>query len=132
MVQIEHTAGIISSYCHMSRYASGIHVGERVEGRQLIGYVGQTGRATGPHLHFAIKRNGIFIDPLAMKLDGVRVVPPSQRDQFDALRAELDKALDGIALPPGLPGAEGNEPEPAPGDASVDGGIDDTVFDEAP
>ncbi len=55
MVQIEHAGGLISAYCHLSRFAS-ISAGEHVETRQLIGYVGQTGRATGPHLHFAVKR----------------------------------------------------------------------------
>jgi len=129
MVQIEHNAGIISSYCHMSRFAAGVHVGEHVDTRQLIGYVGQTGRATGPHCHFAIKRNGVFIDPLAMKLDGVRVVPPSQRDEFDELRGGLDKALDAIHLDPPVPGSEPNEPDARP-DAAVDAGSDDQVFDE--
>jgi murein DD-endopeptidase MepM/ murein hydrolase activator NlpD len=129
MVQIEHNAGIISSYCHMSRFASGMHVGEHVDTRQLIGYVGQTGRATGPHCHFAIKRNGVFIDPLAMKLDGVRVVPPSQRDEFEALRGVLDKALDAIVMDPPLPGAEPAEPE-ARADAGADGGGEDQIFDE--
>ncbi len=130
MVQIEHgtaDSSLISSYCHMSRFAPGIHVGEHVETRQLIGYVGQTGRATGPHLHFAIKKNGVFIDPLAMKLDGVRVVPPSQRDEFDALRAELDKVLDAIALGP--------PPPPAPAvatDAGLPDGAPDAAADAAP
>jgi len=127
MVQIEHTGGLLSSYCHMSRFASGIRVGEHVETRQLIGYVGQTGRATGPHLHFAVKRNGVFIDPLAMKLDGVRVVPPSQRDAFDTMRTKLDKDLDAIGLPP-----VGDAGEPAAVDAGPDSATDDTVFDDTP
>ena len=114
----------------MSRFASGIHVGEHVETRQLLGYVGQTGRATGPHLHFAIKKNGVFIDPLAMKLDGVRVVPPSQRDAFDTLRADLDKSLDAIALEPV---ADAGSPLPEPDAAAplpVDAG-EEPIFDEA-
>ena len=133
MVQVEHGAAgqsLISSYCHMSRFASGIHVGEHVETRQLLGYVGQTGRATGPHLHFAIKKNGVFIDPLAMKLDGVRVVPPSQRDAFDTLRADLDKSLDAIALEPV---ADAGSPLPEPDAAAplpVDAG-EEPIFDEA-
>jgi len=133
MVQIEHgtaASSLISSYCHMSRFASGLHVGEHVETRQLVGYVGQTGRATGPHLHFAIKKNGIFIDPLAMKLDGVRVVPPSQRDEFDAMRAELDKALDAIAVEP-RPADAGPAPAFDAG-APPDATPEDQIFDETP
>lgn len=99
MVRIEHAGGLSTAYCHMSRFAAGLHSGQHVEARQLIGYVGATGRVTGPHLHFVVKRNGNFIDPLSIKMDGVRVLPPSDRDAFAKKRTELDSALDGIALP---------------------------------
>jgi murein DD-endopeptidase MepM/ murein hydrolase activator NlpD len=109
MVQIDHGpvnggANLISAYCHLSRFAN-ISAGEHVEARQLIGYVGQTGRATGPHLHFAVKRlntaTGIeqFIDPLSMRLDGVRIVPPRLRGDFDELKKTLDAEIDSITLP---------------------------------
>jgi murein DD-endopeptidase MepM/ murein hydrolase activator NlpD len=99
MIEIAHPGGIASVYCHLSRFASGLHVGQHVESRQLIGYVGQTGRVTGPHLHFGIKKNGVFIDPMTLRLDGVRVVPRGKRDEFDRLRATLDAELDTIPLP---------------------------------
>jgi Peptidase family M23 len=98
-VEISHAGGITSVYCHLSRFASGLRAGQRVEQRQLIAYVGQTGRVTGPHLHFGIKKNGVFVDPMTLRLDGVRVVPRAMRDDFDRLRAELDAQLDGIPLP---------------------------------
>jgi murein DD-endopeptidase MepM/ murein hydrolase activator NlpD len=98
-VEIDHPGGMTSVYCHLSRYAAGLHVGERVESRQLIAYVGQTGRVTGPHLHFGMKKNGVFIDPMTLRLDGVRIVPRAQRDEFDRLRAERDAELDAIVLP---------------------------------
>ena len=78
---------------------AGLHVGLHVEQRQLIAYVGQTGRVTGPHLHFGIRRGGVIIDPMTLRLDGVRVVPRGSRDEFDRQRAELDAELDGVALP---------------------------------
>jgi murein DD-endopeptidase MepM/ murein hydrolase activator NlpD len=99
MVQVHHPNGLTTAYCHLSRFAPGIHPGMRVEPRQLIGYVGQTGRATGPHLHFAVRRGDIFLDPLTLKMDGFRVVPPRDRDEFSSLRAALDLALDAIPLP---------------------------------
>ncbi|MCL2724039.1 MAG: M23 family metallopeptidase [Polyangiaceae bacterium] len=99
MIQIDHANGLRTGYCHLSRFVTGLHAGQHIEPRQLIGYVGKTGSATGPHLHFAVKRDGVFIDPLTLKLDGVRVLPASDRDAFVARRAELDKALDTIALP---------------------------------
>ncbi len=99
MVEIDHGNGVTTAYCHLSRFEKGLHAGQKVEARQLIGYVGQTGRATGPHLHFAVKKNGQFIDPLALKLDGVRVLPPADRESFAKKRADLDAIIDGIALP---------------------------------
>jgi murein DD-endopeptidase MepM/ murein hydrolase activator NlpD len=98
-VEIAHAAGVTSVYCHLSRFAAGVHAGQHVEQRQLIAYVGQTGRVTGPHLHFGIKHNGVFVDPMTLRLDGVRVVPRELRDEFDRRRAQLDGQLDGIALP---------------------------------
>ena len=74
-------------------------MGLHVEQRQLIAYVGQTGRVTGPHLHFGIRRNGVIVDPMTLRLDGVRVVPRAQRDDFDRQRGELDAELDGVGLP---------------------------------
>ncbi len=121
MIQIEHAGGLISAYCHLSRFGP-IIPGEHVETRQLIGYVGQTGRATGPHLHFAVKRANaagteIFIDPLLMRLDGVRVVGRHFQDDFDTLRKSLDAEIDSIALPvasPTNPNPEAKEPAENP------------------
>jgi murein DD-endopeptidase MepM/ murein hydrolase activator NlpD len=118
-VEIEHPAGITSVYCHLSRFAAGVHAGQHVEGRQLIAYVGQTGRVTGPHLHFGIKRNGEFIDPMTLRLDGVRVVPHGRRDEFDRLRGVLDTELDAIPLP-----APGTAPPPEPAEPA------DTFYEE--
>jgi len=129
MVQVLHANGLVSAYCHLSRFAAGIHAGQHVESRQLVGYVGQTGRATGPHLHFAIKRGSGFIDPLSLKLDGVRVLPPSERDAFEAKRAELDAALDAIPLASlaGIAGIDaGMEPD---GGSDDDDLLDDPIGD---
>lgn len=100
LVRISHDGRLESAYCHLSRFATGVRAGTKVDTRQLVGYVGSTGRATGPHLHFAVKKNGQFIDPLSLKLDGTRVLPSRYRDAFSARADELDKRVDGIALPP--------------------------------
>ena len=126
MVQVTHANNFTSAYCHLSRFASGLHAGQHIEARQLVGYVGATGRTTGPHLHFAVKRGEAFIDPLALKLDGVRVVPLGDRAEFERERAELDLALDAIPLPP--PVALGDAGATA---VEVDAGSDD-IFEESP
>jgi murein DD-endopeptidase MepM/ murein hydrolase activator NlpD len=99
MVELEHAGGLTTAYCHLSKFATGLHPGQHVEARQLVGYVGATGRVTGPHLHFAVKRAGAFIDPLGLKMDGVHTLPPADRDAFAKRRAELDVALEAIPLP---------------------------------
>jgi murein DD-endopeptidase MepM/ murein hydrolase activator NlpD len=118
-VEIDHGHGMTSIYCHLSRFAAGLRAGQHVEQRQLIAYVGQTGRVTGPHLHFGIRRGDVFVDPLTLRLDGVRVVPRARRDQFDRLRAELDPELDSIALP-------------APSSVATEAPETDTFYEEPP
>jgi murein DD-endopeptidase MepM/ murein hydrolase activator NlpD len=118
MVEIQHAGGVVTSYCHFSRIAPGLHAGQHVETRQLIGYVGATGRATGPHLHFAVKKDGNYVDPMTLKMDGVRVLPPSDREVFAKKRSELDGVLEGIPLPaatdPGI--AEDKDEKDEPGE----------------
>lgn len=103
LVTIRHADGITTGYAHLSRFAPRLVQGQSVETRQLVGYVGSTGRSTGAHLHFSAKRNGIFIDPLSLKLDGDRVLPRVERAHLDEERAPLDKILDGIPLPSAPP-----------------------------
>jgi murein DD-endopeptidase MepM/ murein hydrolase activator NlpD len=111
LVKIMHADGIETGYAHLSRYAAGIKVGDKVRRMQTVGYVGSTGRSTGPHLHFSAQRDGKFFDAETLNLDGMRVLNPEQRDQFAAVVAKYNPLLDAIALPPPLPGA-GVEPTP--------------------
>ena len=67
-VELKHSNGYETGYGHMSRIADGMKPGVRVRQGQIIGYVGSTGNSTGPHLHFEIKVNGRFVDPLSVKL----------------------------------------------------------------
>jgi hypothetical protein len=124
MVQVDHPSGLTSAYCHMSRFAAGIHPGQHVESRQLLGYVGATGRVTGPHLHFAIKRGEQFIDPLTLRLDGMRVLPHGDRGPFAKEKEELDAALDTIPLPAFDGGTEADD--------NTDGGEGEVILEETP
>ena len=68
-IKIDHGNGYESLYLHMSSFEEGLGVGSEVAKGTIIGYVGNTGVGTGPHLHFAIKLNGSYIDPLLFKYD---------------------------------------------------------------
>jgi murein DD-endopeptidase MepM/ murein hydrolase activator NlpD len=67
-VIVKHENGLQTIYMHMSKFKSGQRVGSRVRAKDVIGYVGSTGLATGPHLHFGVKKNGRYIDPQKMKM----------------------------------------------------------------
>ncbi|MDE0410894.1 MAG: peptidoglycan DD-metalloendopeptidase family protein [Gammaproteobacteria bacterium] len=82
-------------YAHMSRYARDTGVGSRVKQGQTIGYVGRTGLATGPHLHYEFRINGVHHDPLKVRLPGTRSLPDSELEHFrmgiQPLVAQLDE-----------------------------------------
>lgn len=100
LVTIKHPGGIETGYAHLSRYAEGLKVGDHVQRMQVVGYVGSTGRSTGPHLHFSAKRDGKFFDAETLNLDGMRVLDPGERAEFDRLKLDYDQRLDAIPLPP--------------------------------
>lgn len=99
MVKLKHDNGYETGYMHLSRFAKGLHVGEHVKRMQIIGYVGDTGRATGPHLHFMVKKDGQFINPMTLHFNALRVVPDDERAAFAKVKSNYDRILDSIALP---------------------------------
>ncbi len=99
LVKVIHPGGVETGYAHMSRFAEGLKVGDKVKRMQLLGYVGSTGRSTGPHLHFSTSRDGVFFDPETLNLDGMRQLTPEEREAFRPLMAKYDPMLDGIPMP---------------------------------
>lgn len=103
MVCLAHRNGFETCYCHLRAYGAGIKAGARVEQKQVIGYVGMTGRATGPHLHFALKQNGHFLNPLTQKFPRAEPVPPSLiadfHRQIDPVAADLSPSQVASAEP---------------------------------
>lgn len=91
---LQHGAKYTTLYGHMSAYANGTNVGQHVEQGQIIGYIGSTGLATGPHLHYEFHINGVHHDPLAVALPNARPLPRSEMQEFmhatKALTAELN------------------------------------------
>jgi murein DD-endopeptidase MepM/ murein hydrolase activator NlpD len=99
MVRIRHAGDVVSMYLHLSRLA--VRNGQHVRQRQLIGRVGSTGRATGPHLDFRLTRNNEYLNPQKMKMySQSKKLPDQYRAQFDQVMARLRPQLEAIRLPP--------------------------------
>lgn len=94
LVSIRHADGYSTHYAHLHRIQRGIREGVEVTQRQLIGAVGTTGRSTGPHLHFGLKRNGRFLNPIEILNGPGRRLPGGQMGAFRRRMRELDAALD--------------------------------------
>jgi murein DD-endopeptidase MepM/ murein hydrolase activator NlpD len=119
LIALRHINGYETFYAHLLRINSGIRPGASVSQRQPIGAVGSTGRSTGPHLHFALKRKGRFIDP-ASQLNGPgRPLPASVMGNFRTRAKENERALSAITL------------AAAPTGADPESGADEEFHDEA-
>jgi len=89
-VKIRHNSVYTTGYLHLSKYGKGIKAGARVQQGQVIGYVGSTGTATGPHLDFRVWKNGTPIDPLKLESPSAEPIKEENRNALDSLfRANL-------------------------------------------
>lgn len=121
LVMIKHDNDFETGYAHMSRFAPGLKVGDRVERMQVLGYVGQTGSATGPHLHFICKYKGEYVDAMKkLKFDALAVLPSSERAEFEQFKQPYDAMFAEIKAPPAL-----EEPQAEAAPASTDHGSDE-------
>ena len=92
MVRLRRSGGYESYYLHLSSFAKGIRAGVHVDQGQLIGRVGATGMATGPHLDYRLRKNGVFVNPL---IEHRRLPPgePIAASQLAAFRTTADSTL---------------------------------------
>lgn len=104
-VKVRHANGFVTGYLHLSRFAEGIRPGSRVRQGELIGYVGQTGLASGPHLDYRVQRDGTWIDPQSLKSVPSPPLDSAQLADFVQLRDRLRPVLAGTATPSADPGA---------------------------
>jgi murein DD-endopeptidase MepM/ murein hydrolase activator NlpD len=89
IVSIQHNDKYSSKYAHLLRFAPNLSKGSRVKRGQLIGYLGQTGNATGPHVHFEVRVYNVPVDPLTVRTPQASAVPPSQIKAFQARAKSL-------------------------------------------
>ncbi|HEV7356827.1 MAG TPA: peptidoglycan DD-metalloendopeptidase family protein [Steroidobacteraceae bacterium] len=121
-IVLAHGANISTLYGHMSRFARNVHVGSRVQQGDVIGYVGMTGLATGPHLHYEYLIGGVHRNPQTVQLPGAEPLRAQELQRFRAAAAPMIAALSPPppAAPPaavagtvpGAPAAAGTAPEP--------------------
>jgi murein DD-endopeptidase MepM/ murein hydrolase activator NlpD len=94
-VEIRHGGGITTLYAHLSGFAKGVRAGARVRQGEPVGFVGATGFATGPHLHYEFKISGIHQDPMRVALPKAEPVPTHLRPKFmqvaDQARATINR-----------------------------------------
>lgn len=107
MVILRHDSGLDTVYMHLSKFAAGQKVGQHIDAKTVIGYVGTTGLSTGPHLHFGVKKNGAFVDPSKLAPTRRAGVPRQHREAFRAEATRLGALLESVPVPQRLPVAGG-------------------------
>jgi murein DD-endopeptidase MepM/ murein hydrolase activator NlpD len=110
LVELRHRNGITTRYGHLRGFARGIRRGARVSQGQTIGYVGSTGLASGPHLHYEFRVNGVAKDPRRVALGNGAPVPEADREAFERERDRLLVMLE--AQPTGAIAQAGDTREP--------------------
>ena len=97
VIEIVHPGGVRTVYGHLSRFSRGLRAGTVVEQGRVIGHVGMTGLATGPHLHYEYLQNGVHKDPQKVPLPKAEPIPAQHMAAFRAYADPLWAVLDGVA-----------------------------------
>ena len=98
LVKIRHDNGYLTYYGHLSGFAKDMKVGKRLQQKDVIGYVGSTGLATGPHVCFRVRKDGHYVNPLTLDAPAAAEVPKSDRVAFQAAMDDLLGTLGGQRL----------------------------------
>lgn len=95
-IRIKHNSVYSTAYLHLSKYAPGIKAGTRVRQGEVIGYVGSTGRSTGPHLDFRVWKNGTPINPLTMDSPPAEPIRQENKEAFEKVHAKYKAQIASI------------------------------------
>ncbi|WP_299380368.1 M23 family metallopeptidase [uncultured Kiloniella sp.] len=98
-VKIRHHSGYETAYAHLKGFAKGIRKSKRVRQGQVIGYVGTTGRSTGPHLHYEVLFNGRQVNPLGVKLPAGEKLKKADLKNFESEKAKIDGLIEDLKQP---------------------------------
>ncbi len=96
VIMLKHSGGVETVYGHLSRFRGGLRLGSRVSQSQVIAYSGMTGLATGPHLHYEFRRNGIHQNPARVTLPRANPLPRALLAQFEVVTAPMLAQLDNL------------------------------------
>jgi murein DD-endopeptidase MepM/ murein hydrolase activator NlpD len=107
LVILQHPGGLKTLYMHLSRFTPGQAVGDDVNAKTVIGYVGQTGLATGPHLHFGMQKHGRYVDPTTIESVRATGVAPGDRARFTKALARWQERLAAVSTGEGEGVGEG-------------------------
>ncbi|MEQ8531584.1 MAG: M23 family metallopeptidase, partial [Imperialibacter sp.] len=97
-VKIRHNATYTTQYLHMSKIASGMRPGKAVKQGEVIGYVGSTGLATGPHVCFRFWRNGVQVDPFSVEIPPSQPIAEAYKEAYFKERDKILSAIDTISF----------------------------------
>ncbi|MEL0107687.1 MAG: M23 family metallopeptidase [Rhodospirillaceae bacterium] len=97
-IRIRHNRTHSTAYAHLHRFARGLKRGNRVRQGQVIGYVGTTGRSTGPHLHYEILRAGRQVNPLRVRMPSGRQLQKAELDRFNTAKTFIDRQIATLRL----------------------------------
>jgi murein DD-endopeptidase MepM/ murein hydrolase activator NlpD len=111
-VRLRHNSGYSTAYAHMNRFGKGVSLGARVHQGDVIGYVGTTGRSTGPHLHYEILVKGTQVNPLNVRFPSGRELAGAELKTFQAARRQTDQQFASLPVASKVAAADINESDP--------------------
>jgi murein DD-endopeptidase MepM/ murein hydrolase activator NlpD len=119
-IKLEHDHGLISIYGHLSRISRAVTDGAYVRVGQVIGWVGTSGLSTGPHLHFGLMKNGVYVNPLTTRLDSMgSEISPRMQGVFEKIKLEYQTVLSRLTQTGGVVTAKAGSEHPASSKAAV-------------